>query len=84
MKVYDAEHIRNIALVGHSGSGKTQLASALLFDANAVNRLGLVACKLHGKGTGRASALRVPYSRPPEVMDQFFGAASLSGRNIPG
>ena len=42
MKVYDAEHIRNIALVGHSGSGKTQLASALLFDTNAVNRLGLV------------------------------------------
>ena len=42
MKVYDAEHIRNVALVGHSGSGKTQLASALLYDADAVTRLGLV------------------------------------------
>jgi len=42
MKVYDAEHIRNLALVGHSGAGKTQLASALLFDGGAVNRLGLV------------------------------------------
>ena len=30
MKVYDAAAIRNVALVGHSGSGKTQLASALL------------------------------------------------------
>ncbi len=42
MKVYAAEHIRNVALVGHSGSGKTQLASALLFDAGMVNRLGKV------------------------------------------
>jgi elongation factor G len=42
MKVYDAQHIRNVALVGHSGSGKTQLASAILFDTDAVNRLGHV------------------------------------------
>ncbi|MDE0831482.1 MAG: GTP-binding protein, partial [Vicinamibacterales bacterium] len=42
MKVYDAPHIRNVALVGHSGSGKTQLASAMLFDAGAVSRLGRV------------------------------------------
>ena len=42
MKVYDAPSIRNIALVGHSGAGKTQLISALLFDAGAVNRLGRV------------------------------------------
>lgn len=42
MKVYDAAGIRNIALVGHSGSGKTQLAAAMLFDAGTVNRLGKV------------------------------------------
>ena len=42
MKVYDAASIRNVALVGHSGSGKTQLVSALLFDAGAINRLGKV------------------------------------------
>src|SRR5687768_11635613 len=42
MKVYDAANIRNVALVGHSGSGKTQLTSAALFDAGAVNRLGKV------------------------------------------
>jgi len=31
-----------VALVGHSGAGKTQLISTLLFDAGAVNRLGRV------------------------------------------
>src|SRR3954469_10586518 len=42
MKVYDAADIRNVAIVGHGGSGKTQLVSALLFVAGAVNRLGRV------------------------------------------
>src|SRR5918993_2221007 len=42
MKVYDAATIRNVALVGHGGSGKTQLVSAMLFAAGAVNRLGKV------------------------------------------
>ena len=42
MKVYDAASIRNVAVVGHGGCGKTQLVSALLFDAGMVNRLGKV------------------------------------------
>jgi elongation factor G len=42
MKVYDAQNLRNVALVGHSGAGKTQLISTLLFDAGAVNRFGRV------------------------------------------
>ncbi len=42
MKVYDAPGIRNVALVGHGGCGKTSLASAMLFDMGAVNRLGRV------------------------------------------
>src|SRR5947209_13034688 len=42
MKVYDAATIRNVALVGHDGSGKTQLASAILFDAGMLNRFGKV------------------------------------------
>jgi elongation factor G len=42
MKVFEAAGIRNVAVVGHSGSGKTQLISAALFDAGSVNRFGKV------------------------------------------
>src|ERR1043166_2483119 len=42
MKVYDAASIRNVALVGHTASGKTQLASAILSDSGMVNRFGKV------------------------------------------
>src|SRR2546427_9472029 len=34
--------IRNVAVVGHRGTGKTSLVEALLFQAGAANRLGTV------------------------------------------
>jgi elongation factor G len=37
------QRIRNVALVGHRGSGKTSVNEALLFTAGAINRLGSVA-----------------------------------------
>jgi elongation factor G len=42
MNEYTAERIRNIVLMGHSSSGKTSLAEALLFNTGAVTRLGKV------------------------------------------
>ena len=42
MKEYTTQMIRNIALIGHSGSGKTSWAEALLFASKATNRRGKV------------------------------------------
>ncbi len=42
MKIYEGANIRNVAVVGHSHSGKTSLVSALLYTAGATQRLGRV------------------------------------------
>ncbi|MBR5991933.1 MAG: elongation factor G [Clostridia bacterium] len=43
MKTYTSDNIRNIAVAGHAGRGKTTLCEAMLYVAGATDRLGKVA-----------------------------------------
>ena len=45
MKVYQTNEIKNIALIGSAGSGKTTLAEAMLFEAGVIKRRGTVEAK---------------------------------------
>jgi elongation factor G len=42
MEQFTLENIRNVAILSHSGAGKTSLSEAILFNAKAITRLGKV------------------------------------------
>lgn len=42
MKVFNPDAIRNIAFIGHGGSGKTLLSEVMLYNAGEINRIGSI------------------------------------------
>ena len=42
MKQYRTDEIRNIAIIAHSGAGKTSLVEAMLYNGGAIERMGAV------------------------------------------
>ncbi|HBT19674.1 MAG TPA: hypothetical protein DEA52_06415, partial [Clostridiaceae bacterium] len=42
MKEYRIKNLRNVGIIGHSGTGKTSLAEALLYYTKSIDRLGKV------------------------------------------
>ncbi|GAO43923.1 elongation factor G [Flavihumibacter petaseus] len=42
---FDTNHVKNIVLLGHAGSGKTSLAECMLFEAGIIQRRGSVAAR---------------------------------------
>ncbi len=45
MATYDSNHVKNIALLGHAGSGKTTMAESMLYEAGITKRRGTIAAK---------------------------------------
>lgn len=42
MANFDSDHVKNVVLLGHAGSGKTTFAECMLFEAGLINRRGNV------------------------------------------
>ena len=42
MEVYNSEKIRNVALIGHGGCGKTSLMELALLETGVINRVGTI------------------------------------------
>jgi len=83
MANFTTEHLRNIVLIGHGGSGKTTLAEALLFDTGVLSRRGRVE-----DGTTAADwdeeAIRRKQSVAASVVSCEFKGNKLNILDTPG
>ncbi|HMB67915.1 MAG TPA: elongation factor G [bacterium] len=83
MKQYSPQDIRNVALIGHGGAGKTSLAEALLHRAKATPRLGSVS-----DGSSNLDYLPEEHKRQASVslaLAQFeYGGKKINLIDTPG
>ncbi len=72
----EAGKIRNVAVVGHRGTGKSSLVEAMLFQAGQTNRLGSIEAGTHGLGLGGGRAAAA------DVAGRVADALDWQGRKI--
>ena len=83
MRVYQTNEIKNIALIGSAGSGKTTLAESMLFEAGVIKRRGTV----EGKNTVSdyfPVELEYGYSVFPTVFHVEWNNKKLNIIDCPG
>lgn len=83
MKQYNANNIKNIAVAGHGGSGKTSLVEALLFKTGATDRLGKIlegntVCDYDAEEIKRKSSINLAIA-PFEYKDCKFNLLDTPG-----
>jgi elongation factor G len=80
---HNTKNLRNVALVGHSGSGKTSLAEAVLFVSGKLNRMGRIqegstVCDYDSEEIERRISLRT------SLVSTDWGGAHLNLLDSPG
>ena len=73
MPALEPGKIRNVAVVGHRGTGKTSLVEAMLFQGGATNRLGIDRAGHDGLRLGRGRAA-------PRDVDSARRSPTSTGR----
>jgi elongation factor G len=83
MKVYQTNEIKNIALIGAKGSGKTTLAESLLYEAGVIKRRGSVEQK-NTVSDFMPVELNLGYSVFPTVFHTEWNNKKLNFIDCPG
>jgi elongation factor G len=83
MREYPTQALRNVALVGHGGAGKTSLAEAMLYHTGALTRMGTV---LEGTTASdfEAEEIRRQQSLSTSVVPVEFRGQKINLLDTPG